>query len=775
MALRRIHRQLRLEELEPRIAPTTYHITDVNGLQAMQNDLAGTYILDNNIDASATSTWNSGAGFAPVGTTSSSFKGRFDGQGHTISGLYINRPSQNYVGLFGYGTTGISIANVGLVGDTVSGMGYVGSLAGLISGGTVSNSYATGSVIGGSSGGFAGGLVGQNNGVISNSFATASVRVGDKSGDDGGLVGANFGTISSSYATGGVTTGTVSGNDGGLVGYDSGLISDCYATGNVNGPSADYCVGGLVGYLSGGTVSNCYAAGKVSGSSVGGLVADNQSGGQVSNSYYDTQGTGQTASSGGTPETTAQMMQQITFSGWDFTKTWAIAQGLSYPMLRSNSICVDPNYGPSTPGWFVNRFAHIQDAVNAATAGAQIFVDAGNYNNDPVNPIFNDSIAFQLGATTIGSLTMSTGVVAASGCNLVISSTFSESGGSFISLPTQGSFTVGGSFNLSGGTFNRFTGAGTTGNPYLIYDVYGLQAMGLGLNASYKLTNDLDASSTTNWNGGAGFLPVGNSSSPFTGNFDGNTNHITGLYISRSSQNYVGLLGYAGTGSSISNISLTGGGVTGGSNVGGLIGYIQGGTVSNSYEAGSAPQFLCRWTRRLPFRRYRLGFIRDGGREGPFGCWRACGRGLFGDDIQFLLDRRRYSWLRRSFGGGARGLSFRRHCLHWYAAGAVSGGSSVGGLVGYTDGAPQVSGSYYDTLATGQTTSAGGTGMTTVQMMQQATFNGWDFNNTWFILEGRSYPFQVASSSVAAAYVIPISTRARRAGGWTTLPAFRRA
>ena len=230
MALRRIHRQLRLEELEPRIAPTTYHITDVNGLQAMQNDLAGTYILDNNIDASATSTWNSGAGFAPVGTTSSSFKGRFDGQGHTISGLYINRPSQNYVGLFGYGTTGISIANVGLVGDTVSGMGYVGSLAGLISGGTVSNSYATGSVIGGSSGGFAGGLVGQNNGVISNSFATASVRVGDKSGDDGGLVGANFGTISSSYATGGVTTGTVSGNDGGLVGYDSGLISDCYAT-----------------------------------------------------------------------------------------------------------------------------------------------------------------------------------------------------------------------------------------------------------------------------------------------------------------------------------------------------------------------------------------------------------------------------------------------------------------------------------------------------------------------------------------------------------------
>ena len=185
-------------------------------------------------------------------------------------------------------------------------------------------------------------------------------------------------------------------------------------------------------------------------------------------------------------------------------------------------------------------------------------VDAGNYNNDIVNPIFNlfHSIPAWRNDNRQNS-TMSTGVVAASGCNLVISSTFSESGGSFISLPTQGSFTVGGSFNLSGGTFNRFTGAGTTGNPYLIYDVYGLQAMGLGLNASYKLTNDLDVSSTTNWNGGAGFLPVGKSSSLFTGNFDGNTNHITGLYISRSSQNYVGLLGYAGTGSSISNIKFT--------------------------------------------------------------------------------------------------------------------------------------------------------------------------------------------------------------------------
>ena len=147
MSTRRIHRRLTVEELEPRIAPTTYHITDVNGLQAMQNDLAGTYILDNDIDASATSTWNSGAGFAPVGNTATPFAGSFDGGGHVITALHINRPSESYVGLFGYATGGCVIANVNLVGGGIAaGDGYgrgLGGLVGSLNGGTVSKCYAS--------------------------------------------------------------------------------------------------------------------------------------------------------------------------------------------------------------------------------------------------------------------------------------------------------------------------------------------------------------------------------------------------------------------------------------------------------------------------------------------------------------------------------------------------------------------------------------------------------------------------------------------------------
>ena len=64
-------------------------IYDVDDLQAMQDDLTGSYILMNDIDASATSGWNAGAGFAPVGTSANPFTGTFDGDEHTITDLFM--------------------------------------------------------------------------------------------------------------------------------------------------------------------------------------------------------------------------------------------------------------------------------------------------------------------------------------------------------------------------------------------------------------------------------------------------------------------------------------------------------------------------------------------------------------------------------------------------------------------------------------------------------------------------------------------------------------
>ncbi len=210
-------------------------LSATNSLQGLgySTRLSGNYVLGADIAASGTSTWNSNTGFSPIGSSTTSFTGTFDGLGHTITGLTLSRSTTSnastnfYVGLFGYvGTAGV-VKNVGLVSDSVTGYSSVGGLAGR-NDGTISNSYATGSVSGYTR---VGGLVGRSDGYITSSYATGTAEA--SSAYVGGLVGSMAtGTISSSYATGAVTGPTA----GGLVGLqDSGTISSSYATGAVTG------------------------------------------------------------------------------------------------------------------------------------------------------------------------------------------------------------------------------------------------------------------------------------------------------------------------------------------------------------------------------------------------------------------------------------------------------------------------------------------------------------------------------------------------------------
>ena len=163
---------------------------------------------------------------------------------------------------------------------SVSGKSFIGGLVGLNGGGTITNSYATGTVSG--SRNDVGGLVGENRGgTITNSYATGTVS---GSGNDvGGLVGLNSGTITNSYATGTVT-GLGNHDVGGLVGENrGGTITNSYATGTVTGSGIR--VGGLVGWHNTGTITNSYATGAVKGSdlNIGGLVGEN--GGAIMNGY----------------------------------------------------------------------------------------------------------------------------------------------------------------------------------------------------------------------------------------------------------------------------------------------------------------------------------------------------------------------------------------------------------------------------------------------------------------------------------------------------------
>jgi len=309
-----------------------YQISTVKQLLDLEKCLGSDYqnnhyILNNDIDLTEYLSGagnDEGKGWKPI-----AFSGKlFDGNGHKMSGLWINRASDS-VGLF---KSFREIKNLGVEIDDskggIKGRGYAGGLAGSV--GTISNSYTTGSVTGWS---YAGGLAGGSVGTISNSYTTGSVTgsghvgglagsantisdshaTGDVTGGGdyiGGLAG-SAATISNSYATGSVTgTGYWSGNIvGGLAVYGNNVgglagsaytISNSYATGSVTGYGN---VGGLVGYLKDGDIGvrNSYAEGNVTGGmdlvsengSSGGLVGYNDS--RISNSYA----TGNVTSGGG--------------------------------------------------------------------------------------------------------------------------------------------------------------------------------------------------------------------------------------------------------------------------------------------------------------------------------------------------------------------------------------------------------------------------------------------------------------------------------------------
>ncbi|MDP9588552.1 UNVERIFIED_ORG: hypothetical protein J2W19_001098 [Shinella zoogloeoides] len=311
-------------------------ITNMHQLALINTNLSGSYVLGTDIDASATAgtnasgIWGAG-GFVPIGNSNTSFAGAFDGQGHVITGLYINRPSIRDVGLFGYTDSFATIRNIGLAGGSVRGDSIVGGLVGN-NYGAVSNVYATGAVSGGSD---VGGLVGGNFGALSNVYASGAV-----SGNlfVGGLVGTNYGAVSNVYAS-----GAVSGNVavGGLVGNNYGALSNSYASGAVSG---NHQVGGLVGSNYGGTVANSYASGAVSSRyDVSGLIG--VSDGLVTDSFWNVDSTGQsTSSGGGTGLTTAQMNNPFTFidAGWDFVSVWGTPKAGGAPVLRD--LASDPVY-----------------------------------------------------------------------------------------------------------------------------------------------------------------------------------------------------------------------------------------------------------------------------------------------------------------------------------------------------------------------------------------------------------------------------------------------
>ena len=273
-------------------------IADWNDLDNVRNDLTGDYVLVNDLDSETTGYSGVGDDWNPIGEQAIDgdfYEGDFDGDGFEIRDLIVDSTERN-VGLFSGIRSPGEIKNLSVVGDIT----------------TTSDSNA-GAV-----------LCSENRGLIQNCVCGGSVTALSLS-RVGGLVGLNLTTVTDSYAT-----ASIDGEDqvGGLVGINIGTIIDSYAIGSVDG---DEEVAGLVG-RNNDTISTSYAAAPVTGNTdVGGLCTDSFDNGVVTDSYWDTEVSGQDTSGrddgteGGTGLTTDEMQgseAETNMDGFDFSDTW---------------------------------------------------------------------------------------------------------------------------------------------------------------------------------------------------------------------------------------------------------------------------------------------------------------------------------------------------------------------------------------------------------------------------------------------------------------------
>ena len=400
-------------------------------------------------------------------------------------------------------------------------------LFGYISGGVVSNLGLENVNITGKTN-YTGGLAGcvATGGIVQNCYVTGAVSGSYEVGGVAGFVG-NSGTVQNCYSI-----GAVSGSNyvGGLVGtVTGGTVKSCYVTGAVSGTANN--VGGVAGYVgNSGTVQNCYAIGAISGTNnVGGLA-----GAVVGN---------------GILHNCAALNPSVTGS----TNVGRVV-GSSYSIIINN-IAFSGMTGVASP----SDSATGKDGASKTAADLQV---AGG---------FPWVVTADPWTYTEGKLPVLTGFVG------------QDSSMSLHLLPSD---------------VTPFAGTGESGTPYEISTPAQLAKLAELVNSEatnstyggsgvyYKLTAYLDLSAYgANWNGGAGWTPIGiNDTNPFKGNFDGGNHKITGLYIDYTDYYCTGLFGQVeGT---VKNLGLENVDITGGNNVGGVTGAVVG-TAQNCYVTGT--------------------------------------------------------------------------------------------------------------------------------------------------------------------------------------------
>jgi len=706
---------------------TLEHLRWISVTPSSWND---NFELDNDIDASDTENWNDGAGWSPIGSYSTHYTGFFEGNSYKIDNLFINRPDQNHIGLFGVNSG--SILNIGITNAYIIGKDRVGVIVGENAfPGTVISSFCLGQIMGRA---YVGGIVGSNNGAIRSSFSNLKVS-------------ANFWV-------------------GGLVGENNnGIILNCYSHSDVSGDSR---VGGLVGTNSlPSIILKSYSTGRITGNSwLGGLVG--KSNGTVCNSYWDVESSGMETSADGEGKTTEEMKSLGTYidSGWNFDFIWKINDG--YPFidvdfsfrptdtdgngfinistlndlrwLSESGYDFDKNFeldktidAKDTENWncnlgwlslfkFLGTFdgkgyeivnLHINNPLVIYTG---IFgISSGKVQNIGVS---NVSI---IGGSNVGGLVgLNSGQLINSYCIGVVSGTKNIGGlvgvneghieYSYGKGEVLGTKNIGGLVGVNEGHIEYSFGKG---------DVSGTDIIGglVGYNSSI-IINCYSSSKVSGNNNIGGFVGynIGNLSDSFSsGEVSGNNNvggfvglniigQLTSSYSTGTVLGIDNVGGFVGCNTREITNSYSTGIVSGRYNVGGLVGFNNFGAILYSYSTGNV-----------------LGVNSVGGLIG----WH---RGTV------INNYSKSNVIGEDYVGGIVWKNNGR-ITNSYSTGVVSGSSNVGGLVGFHfNSLPDIA-SFWDVETSGMETSSGGTGKSTEEMKTKSTFTDvdWDFEVIWSI------------------------------------------
>jgi hypothetical protein len=633
------------------------------------------------------------------------FRGIFDGNGHTISNLTADMPTEAYdVGMFAWINSTGQVKNLALVNASIRGKNSVGAIAGY-NAGIISNCSVQGTIIGESR---VGGLVGtqsngtilgnQSKGTIHRCSAAGTVTVSGKNpsfnSSVGGLVGLNDGgAILESRSSGDVTSS--SRYVGGLVGSNQGQVLDCYATGKVTGP--DY-VGGLAGE-DGGIIVYSYSIGRVTsaGLNSGGMIGLGRN--FVIDSFWDIQASERTTSSGGTGKTTAEMKQISTYSGWGYCGgIWTLQEGAGYPSLAWEG--------------------------QAGTPIVELFPWAGSGTVE--NP-YQVSTAEELDA--VGKA-----ICAWDRC-FVLTNDIDLSAYSGQSLHLIGSYPYlpfTGSFDGQGHIFANLTYEGP-GYWYVGLFRYVETGMirGITLTDAHLVAG--------NYVGGiAGFLKKGTiQDCSLTGSVTGTQFYYSGGIAGYNSEGTLTRCRADGLFSGISYVA----GIAGSNDHGILSDCRTGGTVQGSVDY--------------------IGGVTGSNNNGSIkSCYSNAKVSGVGGYVGGLAGESQIADISDSCAsgdvsggnmvGGLVGFAYQSSVLNCYSVGAVSGETRIGGLIGHSDTAT-FDGSVWDITASGRPSSAGGIGKTTGEMKMLSTFTGagWDFvgesangtGDVWrMCVDGVSYP-----------------------------------